>query len=165
MIEQLTRWSSLAGVVAALGSGFYAYGIFENRISQLENTEFVVNETVDLAPVNEKISDLEVEILDRMSALEDEWMARDNDSNDDILNDIAGVISDIKQLRAAAISEDQELQLNIVELSNKTFKEFGKVRDLINELNKLVAIAEKQSELNKILIDEIKAEASNPLGG
>ena len=28
-----------------------------------------------------------------------------------------------------------------------------------------VAIAEKQSELNKILIDEIKAEASNPLGG
>jgi len=165
MIEQLTRWSSLAGVVAALGSGFYAYGIFENRISQLENTEFVVNETVDLAPVNEKISDLEVEILDRMSALEDEWMARDNDSNDDILNDIAGVISDIKQLRAEAISEDQELQLNIVELSNKTFKEFGKVRDLINELNKLVAIAEKQSELNKILIDEIKAEASNPLGG
>ena len=39
------------------------------------------------------------------------------------------------------------------------------MRDLINELNKKVAIAEKQSELNKILIDEVKAEASNPLGG
>ena len=165
MIEQLTRWSSLAGVVAALGSGFYAYGIFENRISQLENTEFVVNETVDLAPVNEKISDLEVEILDRMSALEDEWMARDNDSNDDILNDIAGLKSDVENLFDKASAADKQLQLNIVELSDKTFKEFGKMRDLINELNKLVAIAEKQSELNKILIDEIKAEASNPLGG
>ena len=165
MIEQLTRWSSLAGVVAALGSGFYAYGIFENRISQLENTEFVVNETVDLAPVNEKISDLEVEILDRMSALEDEWMARDNDSNDDILNDIAGLKSDVENLFDKASAADKQLQLNIVELSDKTFKEFGKMRDLINELSKKIAIAEKQSELNKILIDEVKAEASNPLGG
>ena len=165
MIDKLTNYASIIGVIGAIGGGFYAWGEFNTRLDGIENKEFVVNETVDLAPVNEKISDLEVEILDRMSALEDEWMARDNDSNDDILNDIAGVISDIKQLRAEAISEDQELQLNIVELSNKTFKEFGKVRDLINELNKLVAIAEKQSELNKILIDEIKAEASNPLGG
>ena len=165
MIEQLTRWSSLAGVIAALGSGFYAYGIFENRISQLENKEFVVNETVDLAPVNEKISDLEVEILDRMSALEDEWMARDNDTNDDMLNDIAGVQSEIKSLIDKMGNADQQLQLNIVELSDKTFKEFGKVRDLINELAKKIVIAEKQSELNKILIDEVKAEASNPLGG
>mgnify|MGYP000561936606 CR=1 FL=1 len=165
MIEQLTRWSSLAGVIAALGSGFYAYGIFENRISQLENTEFVINETVDLAPINEKISDLEVEILDRMSALEDEWMARDNDTNDDMLNDIAGVQSEIKSLIDKMGNADQQLQLNIVELSDKTFKEFGKVRDLINELAKKIVIAEKQSELNKILIDEVKAEASNPLGG
>ena len=59
----------------------------------------------------------------------------------------------------------KQLQVNIVELSDKTFREFGKMRDLINELNKKVAIAEKQSELNKILIDEVKAEASNPLGG
>jgi len=165
MIQKLTSYASLLGVIGGITAGGIAWGEFNTRLDGIENKEFVVNETVDLAPVNEKISDLEVEILDRMSALEDEWMARDNDSNDDILNDIAGVISDIKQLRAEAISEDQELQLNIVELSNKTFKEFGKVRDLINELNKLVAIAEKQSELNKILIDEIKAEASNPLGG
>ena len=39
------------------------------------------------------------------------------------------------------------------------------MRDLIKELNKKVAVAEKQSEVNKILIDEIKAEQSNPLGG
>jgi hypothetical protein len=60
---------------------------------------------------------------------------------------------------------DQQLQKNITALSNDIFKEFGKIRDLINELSKKIAIAEKQSELNKILIDEIKAEASNPLGG
>lgn len=165
MIQKLTNYASIIGVIGAIGGGFYAWGEFNTRLDGIENKEFVVNETVDLAPVNEKISDLEVEILDRMSALEDEWMARDNDSNDDILNDIAGLKSDVEDLFDKASAADKQLQLNIVELSNKTFKEFGKVRDLINELNKLVAIAEKQSELNKILIDEIKAEASNPLGG
>ena len=165
MIDKLTNYASIIGVIGAIGGGFYAWGEFNTRLDGIENKEFVVNETVDLTPVNEKIADLEVEILDRMSALEDEWMARDNDSNDDILNDIAGLKSDVEDLFDKAAAADSQLQLNIVKLSEDTFKEFGKVRDLINELNKKVAIAEKQSELNKILIDEIKAEQSNPLGG
>ncbi len=165
MIQKLTNYASIIGVIGAIGGGFYAWGEFNTRLDAIENKEFVVNETVDLAPMNQKISDLEVEILDRMSALEDEWMARDNDSMDDILNDIAGLKSDMEDLFDKATAADNQLQLNIVQLSDKTFKEFGKVRDLINELTRKVAIAEKQSELNKILIDEIKAEASNPLGG
>tara|TARA_B100000700_G_scaffold269254_1_gene310483 strand:+ start:615 stop:1112 length:498 start_codon:yes stop_codon:yes gene_type:complete len=165
MIQKLTNYASIIGVIGAIGGGFYAWGEFNTRLDAIENKEFVVNETVDLAPMNQKISDLEVEILDRMSALEDEWMARDNDSMDDILNDIAGLKSDMEDLFDKAAAADNQLQLNIVQLSDKTFKEFGKVRDLINELSKKIAIAEKQSELNKILIDEIKAEASNPLGG
>jgi len=164
MIQKLTSYASIIGVIGAIGGGFYAWGEFNTRLDGIENKEFVINETVDLAPINEKISNLEVEILDRMSALEDEWMARDNDTNDDILNDIAGVQSEIKSLIEKVGNADQQLQLNIVESSDKTFKEFGKLRDLINELSKKIAIAEKQSELNKILIDEIKAEASNPLG-
>jgi len=164
MIQKLTSYASLLGVIGGITAGGIAWGEFNTRLDGIENKEFVVNETVDLAPVNEKISDLEVEILDRMSALEDEWMARDNDSNDDILNDIAGVQSEIKSLIDKMDNADRQLQLNIVESSDKTFKEFGKLRDLINELAKKIAIAEKQSELNKILIDEIKAEASNPLG-
>ena len=165
MIQKLTNYASIIGVIGAIGGGFYAWGEFNTRLDAIENKEFVVNETVDLAPINEKISDLEIEILDRMSALEDEWMARDNDTNDDILNDIAGLKSDVEDLFEKASKADSQLQLNIVELSDKTFKEFGKTRDLINDLSKKIAVAEKQSELNKLLIDEIKAEASNPLGG
>jgi len=165
MIQKLTNYASIIGVIGAIGGGFYAWGEFNTRLDSIENKEFVVNETVDLAPVNEKINGLQVEILDRMSALEDEWMARDNDTNDVILDDIAGLKSDVEDLFEKASKADSQLQLNIVELSDKTFKEFGKTRDLINDLSKKIAVAEKQSELNKILIDEIKAEASNPLGG
>ena len=60
---------------------------------------------------------------------------------------------------------DNKINQEIKVLQSDTFKEFGKTRDLINDLSKKIAIAEKQSELNKILIDEVKAEASNPLGG
>lgn len=164
MIDKLTNYASIIGVIGAIGGGFYAWGEFNTRLNAIESKEFVVNETVDLAPINEKISDLEVEILDRMSALEDEWMARDNDSNDDILNDIAGINSDIKDLKNEIVNADRQLQSNISDLRGDTFKEFGKLRDLINELSKLVSIVQKENELQNILIDEIKTQNSNPLG-
>ena len=164
MIQKLTSIGALIGVVLTIGGGFYTWGQFNTRLDTIENKEFVVNETVDLAPVNEKISNLEVEILDRMSALEDEWMARDNDTNDDILNDIAGINLDIKELQKEIKIADQQLQSNISDLRGDTFKEFGKLRDLINELSKLVSIVQKENELQNILIDEIKTQNSNPLG-
>ena len=163
MIDKLTNYASIIGVIGAIGGGFYAWGEFNTRLDGIENKEFVVNETVDLTPVNTKIADLEVEILDRMSALEDEWMARDNDSNDDILNDIAGLKSDVKDLFDKAAAADNQLQLNIVELSDKTFKEFGKIRDLINQLETKVAVTDKQTQLNGILIEEIQEQSKNPL--
>tara|TARA_Y100001973_G_C5204846_1_gene340674 strand:- start:2921 stop:3415 length:495 start_codon:yes stop_codon:yes gene_type:complete len=163
MIQKLTSIGALIGVVLTIGGGFYTWGQFNTRLDTIENKEFVVNETVDLAPVNEKISTLEVEILDRMSDLEDEWMNRDNNNTDVILNDIAGINSDIKNLIKDMNDADQQLQLNIVNTSDKTFKEFGKIRDMINDMNKLIAIVQKENELQTILIDEIKAENSNPL--
>ena len=165
MIQKLTNYASIIGVIGAIGGGFYAWGEFNTRLDSIENKEFVVNETVDLAPINEKISTLEVEILDRMSSLEDEWMARDNDSLDNISEDILTAKSASIDGDEKLAAVDQQLQKNITVLSNDIFKEFGKIRDLINDLSKKIAIAEKQSELNKILIDEVKAETSNPLGG
>ena len=165
MMQKLTSYASLLGVVAAIGGGFMAWGEFNNRIAQLENKEFVINETVDLAPINDKISTLEVEILDRMSALEDEWMARDNDSLDDISTDILTAKSDSINGDEKLAAADKEMMKKMSEFSSEVFKEFGKIRDLINDLNKKIAVAEKQSELNGILIEEIKEQASNPLGG
>ena len=164
-MQKLTSYASLLGVVAAIGGGFMAWGEFNNRIAQLENKEFVINETVDLAPINDKISTLEVEILDRMSALEDEWMARDNDSLDDISTDILTAKSDSINRDEKLAAADKEMMKKMSEFSSEVFKEFGKIRDLINDLNKKIAVAEKQSELNGILIEEIKEQASNPLGG
>jgi len=52
------HFSSLIAVISAvsvLGGGFYAYGVFENRIAQLESREYVISQEVDLLPVYEKM--------------------------------------------------------------------------------------------------------------
>ena len=62
LINKLSTYAALLGVIGAIGGGFMAWGEFNNRIAQLENKEFVVNETVDLSDINQKIENLIKEI-------------------------------------------------------------------------------------------------------
>jgi hypothetical protein len=54
---------------------------------------------------------------------------------------------------------------NMSKANAEIYKEFGKMRDLIGELSKLVSIVQKENELQSILIEEIKEENASPLGG
>ena len=58
MFSKLSSYAALLGVIGGIGAGFAAFGEFNNRIAQLENKEFVVNETVDLSGINQKIEDI-----------------------------------------------------------------------------------------------------------
>ena len=58
MFSKLSSYAALIGVIGAIGGGFMAWGEFNNRIAQLEDKEFIVNETVDLSGVNQKIEDV-----------------------------------------------------------------------------------------------------------
>ena len=49
MFSKLSSYAALLGVIGAIGGGFMAWGVIINRIAQLENKEFIVNETVDLS--------------------------------------------------------------------------------------------------------------------
>ena len=69
LINKLTTYASLIGVIGAIGGGFYAWGEFNTRLIAIENKDFVVNETVDLTPTSDRISALEVDLIDRITAL------------------------------------------------------------------------------------------------
>jgi len=56
MVSKLTGIAALITVVLTIGSVFISIGSFEERLSQIENKEFIVNETVDLSKINEDIS-------------------------------------------------------------------------------------------------------------
>ena len=58
MFSKLSSYAALLGVIGGIGAGFAAFGEFNNRIAQLENKEFIVNETVDLSGINQKIEDV-----------------------------------------------------------------------------------------------------------
>ena len=163
-------------IISGIGSAFYIYGVFDNWLSNAENKDY---ETVSLEPINEKISNLEVNILDRLSdqdkeinerieSIENEWADRDNNSTDELLNDIAGINLDIKNLGVKLNKQideiDNKINEEIKELQSNTFKEFGKTRDLIAELNKEIEILKKEIELIKILFEELETKNSNPLG-
>ena len=58
IFNKLASYAALVGVIGAIGGGFMAWGEFNNRIAQQEDKEFVVNETVDLSGVNQKMENI-----------------------------------------------------------------------------------------------------------
>jgi len=44
IFNKLASYAALAGVIGAIGGGFMAWGEFNNRIAQLEKTDFVINQ-------------------------------------------------------------------------------------------------------------------------
>ena len=157
VIDKLSTYAALIGVVSAIGGGFYAWGEFNNRISVLEKKKFVVNETVDLDPVNEKISQLEVELIDRIKAGDKEVEEKIKPQ------DLSGLLASIQDVR------EQVAGLKIpnvkpIEAALKELEEYGwELEEDIEELSKDVAIVKKENELQDILIEEIKTKANNPL--
>mgnify|MGYP003111137647 FL=1 len=76
---------SLIGVVGAIGAGFTTYGkllgsisTLEEKVSDLESRQYVINETVDLTDTNNKINDNYVAVTDRITELQNDLNASAN---------------------------------------------------------------------------------------
>jgi|TARA_B100000073_G_scaffold254215_1_gene214222 hypothetical protein len=62
MFSKLSSYAALLGVIGAIGGGFMAWGEFNNRIAQLENKEFIVNETVDLSGIIKELEEIKADV-------------------------------------------------------------------------------------------------------
>ena len=170
IVNKLTNWASLAGVVGALGGGFYAWGEFNTRLSAIENQEFVINQTVDLTDIEVKLKELETTII-----------GLDNDVLDNLRNDIAGNSNDIKAMTQDIIKDIKVIQSVLADAASnddldkldkklrtpiKELEEYAwELEEDIEENSKGIAIIKKENELQDVLIEEIKESASNPLNG
>ena len=153
VIDKLSTYAALVGVVSAIGGGFYAWGEFNNRISVLENKDFIVNETVNLDPVNERISKLEVDLIDRIKQGDKEVEAKIKPQ------DLSGLLKSIQEVREQVAAIRPHPSLDPIYNSIKV------IESVISEVSKQIAIALKENELQDIQIEEIKESTSNPLGG
>ena len=70
IFNKLASYGALLGVIGGIGAGFAAWGEFNNRIEQLENKEFVVNETVDLSGIIKELEAVKADIKINGAAIE-----------------------------------------------------------------------------------------------
>ncbi len=134
MITKLSSVAALLGVIGAIGAGFVQYGKLTAKIEELDEREAVINQTVDLEPLQEKISVLEVQLIDRIKKVDDKI----------IVVDLSGIKEDIIELKGRSVN-------------------LKPLEDAIAELKQEVAIVKKENQLQDILIEEIKEKGNNPL--
>ena len=153
IVEKLSTYAALIGVIGAIGGGFYTWGQFNTRLDTIEKKKFVVNQTVDLDPINEKISILEVELIDRI---------KDGDTAVEAKikpQDLTGILKSVQEVREQVAGLKIPKETNLGPL-NAAIKE---LETRIAELKQAVAIVQKENQLQDILIEEIKENANNPL--
>ena len=141
LVTKLSSIAALIGVIGAIGAGFVQYGKLTAKIEELDERKAVINQTVDLEPLQEKISVLEVQLIDRIKKVDDKI----------VTVDLSGVKEDIIELKGRSVNL-KPLKDAIKELETR-----------IAELNQQVAIVSKENQLQDILIEEIKEASNNPL--
>jgi len=134
LMDKLTTYASLVGVVTAIGGGFYAWGEFNTRLSAIEGAGVDISgiskNAEEIAVINEKIGKLD-------------------------LSGIA-VVEENSKANAKGIDENEEW---IEEVEGKV----GKNKDLIADVEKKATVNEKTIQLFKLEIEELKLKAKNPL--
>ena len=69
LINKLSSYAALVGVVGAIGGGFYAWGEFNTRLSAIEEQDFVINQQVDLTDTHDRIIKGDKEVMQELRAL------------------------------------------------------------------------------------------------
>jgi len=165
IIEKLSTYAALIGVIGAIGGGFYTWGQFNTRLDAIESAP-----SVDLSPLKEKDKELnakvdsallyaneyKVDLIDRIAKVEEQIKP----------TDLTSVFKEIGKIREqiAMLPEPADLQPILEQL--QMLEEYGwELEEDVEELSKQVAIVSKENELQDIQIEEVKTLNSNPLGG
>ena len=153
LVTKLSSIAALLGVLGAIGAGFVQYGKLTAKITELDKRKAVINQSVDLDPLHEKISSLEVDLIDRIKAGDKEVEAKIKPQ------DLSGLSTSIQEVREQVASLNIPKETDLRPL-NEAIKE---LESKISKLDTDVKIVQKENQLQDVLIEEIKTKANNPL--
>jgi len=153
IIEKLSTYAALLGVIGAIGGGFYTWGQFNSRLDAIEATP-----PVNLKPLKEKDKELEAKIDDALLYANEykvDLIDRIKKVDDKILpTDLTLVFKEIGKVK------EQIAMLNIPDPVELT-----PIYEILTGIEKTIAILSKENEVQDAEIEEIKIQSKNPLGG
>ena len=165
IMDKLSTYAALLGVIGAIGGGFYTWGQFNSRLDAIESTP-----AVNLSPLKEKDKELNAKI--------DEALLYANEYKVDLIDRIAKVEEKIKPVDLTLVFKEigkiREQIAMLPERANlkpileqlQMLEEYGwELEEDIEELSKDVAIVMKENEVQDAQIEELKLQSKNPLGG
>ncbi len=170
IIDKLSTYAALIGVVSAIGGGFYAWGEFNTRLSAIEDEP-----PVNLQPLRNKDKELEkqfdevllyaneykVDLIDRIKKVDDKIKTTDLT---DVYARISEVETKIKPTDLTRVyAEIAKVREELASLNIPNEVDLTPILKALQELEKQVAIVSKENELQDIMIEEIKTKANNPL--
>jgi len=170
IIEKLSTYAALIGVIGAIGGGFYTWGQFNTRLDAIESTP-----AVDVGAINKKINSNKVELIDRIAAAEDSipetqdmtWVVKEFIAVREempVQVDLTSVFKEIGKIREQIAMLPEPANLQPIHDALQALEEYGwELEEDIEELSKQVAIVMKENELQDIQIKEIKKKSNNPL--
>ena len=173
IIEKLSTYAALIGVIGAIGGGFYAWGEFNTRLSVIEKKP-----PVSLTSLKQKDIALTKQF--------DEVLLYANEYKVDLIDRIAKVEEKIKPVDLTLVFREiakvrEEMAMGKVDFT-PVYKEIGKVKEQIagldipeatnlkpleealNKLEKELAIVQKENQVQDAMMEELKLQLKNPLG-
>ena len=165
IMDKLSTYAALLGVIGAIGGGFYTWGQFNSRLDAIESTP-----AVNLSSLKEKDKELtqqfdevllyaneyKVDLIDRINKVEEQIKP----------TDLTLVFKEIGKIREQIAMLPKPANLKPILEQLQMLEEYGwELEEDIEELSKDVAIVKKENEVQDAQIEEIKLQAKNPLGG
>ena len=165
IMDKLSTYAALLGVIGAIGGGFYTWGQFNSRLDAIESTP-----PVNLSSLKQKDKELtkqfdevllyaneyKVDLIDRINKVEEQIKP----------TDLTLVFKEIGKIREQIAMLPERANLKPLLNSLKELEEYGwELEEDIEELSKDVAIVKKENEVQDAQIEEIKLQSKNPLGG
>ena len=165
IMDKLSTYAALLGVIGAIGGGFYTWGQFNSRLDAIESTP-----AVNLSSLKEKDKELtkqfdevllyaneyKVDLIDRINKVEEQIKP----------TDLTLVFKEIGKIREQIAMLPERANLKPLLEQLQMLEEYGwELEEDIEELSKDVAIVKKENEVQDAQIEEIKLQNKNPLGG
>ena len=179
IVEKLSTYAALIGVIGAIGGGFYTWGQFNSRLDAIEKKP-----VVNLSPLKQKDKELtqqfddvllyaneyKVDLIDRIAKVEEKIKPVDLTL---VFREIAKVREEMAMLDIPDDVDLKPITKKLATLSEEIIRVMAMIPEKviltpllqsIQALEKEVAIVQKENEVQDAMMEELKLKLKNPLG-